>query len=402
MVDALRVLERTPRLKIEASRRVTQQFPQYWPGWWLYADMLFHQGPDVGYDWSEALDAFRRVVAMNPKLAPAWKHIVDLATGRDRADASRALARLFELGYPPPGHPEYGTFVRLVDGIDGAGGVVPADLSDLADSVMQFAASSGDEQLALGAADRFLAEGLSRGAARAEPADARVERSAGAGGGGLLGRQRLVLGDSRSVGLGAHRHGSGCGDIPGTTRTEVAPGTELCHGGARRLARHGRSCGGRPAPDRSDCRRRTDEGGHQRHASGAGSRRYQHVGPRGIRSMLRDTRGWVAWLDGLLGFARRDRRAIQAAREEAGRSGYARTDLVDQSLAAFDRALAGDREGAGRQLADMEEACIGDANCPSGIPHIAVQRMMAAALLREAGELDDCSSSACAGRSARG
>ena len=160
MVDALRVLERTPRLKIEASRRVTQQFPQYWPGWWLYADMLFHHGPDVGYDWSEALDAFRRVVAMNPKLAPAWKHIVDLATGRDRADASRALARLFELGYPPPGHPEYGTFLRLVDGIDGAGGLVPADLSDLADSVMQFAASSGDEQLALSAPIDFLHRGF--------------------------------------------------------------------------------------------------------------------------------------------------------------------------------------------------------------------------------------------------
>ncbi len=45
LVDGFLVTDRTPRLKIEAYRRVTQQFPQYWPGWWLYADMLFHQGP---------------------------------------------------------------------------------------------------------------------------------------------------------------------------------------------------------------------------------------------------------------------------------------------------------------------------------------------------------------------
>ncbi len=108
----------------------------------------------------------------------------------------------------------------------------------------------------------------------------------------------------------------------------------------------------------------------------------------GPRSMLRDTRGWVAWLDGLLGFARRDRRAIQAAREEAGRSGYFRTDLVDRSLAAFDRALAGDRRGAGRALVELEETCIGNENCFSGVPHIAVQRMMAAEWLREEGDLE--------------
>ena len=42
LVDAFLVTDRTPRLKIEAYRLVTQRFPQYWPGWFLYADKLYH------------------------------------------------------------------------------------------------------------------------------------------------------------------------------------------------------------------------------------------------------------------------------------------------------------------------------------------------------------------------
>jgi len=109
---------------------------------------------------------------------------------------------------------------------------------------------------------------------------------------------------------------------------------------------------------------------------------------RGARTLPRQAGGKMAWLDGLLGFARRDRRAIQAARAAAGPSGYFRPDLIDRSLAAFDRALAGDRKGAGRDLAKLEEDCIGDENCPSMTPHIAVQRMMAAEWLSEAGDVE--------------
>jgi hypothetical protein len=106
------------------------------------------------------------------------------------------------------------------------------------------------------------------------------------------------------------------------------------------------------------------------------------------RTLFRDTRGKLAWLDGLLGFAKGNRRAIQAARVEAAKSGYFRADLMDSSLSAFDKALAGNRKEAGRELARLEEACIGDENCPSMTPHIAVQRMMAAEWLREAGDLE--------------
>ncbi|HEX5574704.1 MAG TPA: serine/threonine-protein kinase [Gemmatimonadales bacterium] len=41
-----------------------------------------------------------------------------------------------------------------------------------------------------------------------------------------------------------------------------------------------------------------------------------------------------------------------------------------------------------RELVKLEEGCIGDENCPSMTPHTAVQRMMAAEWLRQAGDLE--------------
>jgi tetratricopeptide (TPR) repeat protein/tRNA A-37 threonylcarbamoyl transferase component Bud32/TolB-like protein len=372
LVDGFLVTDRTPRLKIEAYRLVTQRFPQYWPGWFLYADVLFHQGPVAGYEWSEALDAFRRVVALKPKLVPAWEHIGDLATGRDRAEASRALARLYELGYPPPGRPGYGRFVRLVDGIDSAGGVIPASLDGLADTVARFSATSGDEQLAMGSPLALLQRGFPL---------AQLQ----------MNRRRLALSGLRVPVLAANLAGSawswatrGQWDSALVIMDRAAaayqgrfPWTWNVPVENYALAVLGAWLG---TVDPTDADRRRVE------AIAAVARTIEEG--KGPRTRLRDTRGGLAWLDGLLGFARRDRRAIQAARAEAARSGYFRTDLIDRSLAAFDRALAGDTRGAGRELAKLEEECIGDENCPSMTPHIAVQRIMAAEWLREDGDVE--------------
>ena len=375
LVDGFLVTDRTPRLKIEAYRLVTQRFPQYWPGLFMYADILTHQGPVAGYDWSEALDAFRRVVALNPKLVPAWEHIVLLATGRDRAEASRALARLFELGFPPPGHPDYGQFSRLVDSIDGAGGVVPADLSELADSLVQSAALSDDEGLATSQPIDFMQRGfpvaqldLNRRALAMRGLRVQV-RAANLAGTAWSWATRgqwdsaLIVMDQA---VATYQEPLGRRSLPVENYAMAVLGAWL----------------GTVDPVQADRRRfGAIAAVGQLREEGSGFWRRE-------RSMLRDTRGWVAWLDGLLGFARRDRRAIQAAREEAGRSGYLRTDLVDRSLAAFDRALAGERGQAGRELVELEESCIREENCSSAVPDIAVQRMMAAAWLREDGDLE--------------
>jgi hypothetical protein len=99
----------------------------------------------------------------------------------------------------------------------------------------------------------------------------------------------------------------------------------------------------------------------------------------------------MAWLDGLLGAARKDRRAIKAAQGVAAKGHYGQSDLVARSLGAFDRALGGDRKGAARELVRLEEYCIDHENCNSMLPHIAVQRLAAAQWLLETGDLDQAS-----------
>jgi hypothetical protein len=94
----------------------------------------------------------------------------------------------------------------------------------------------------------------------------------------------------------------------------------------------------------------------------------------------------LAWLDGLLGFARRDRNAIRTARKEANRSRWFQADLVDGSLAAFDHALAGDRPRAARELAVLDEKCIERPTCTYFTPAIGVQRFAAGTWLQEAGD----------------
>jgi hypothetical protein len=95
----------------------------------------------------------------------------------------------------------------------------------------------------------------------------------------------------------------------------------------------------------------------------------------------------IAWFDGLLGFNRRDRSAILTARGAAARSGYPQADLVEGSLALFDRALGGDPLSSVRQLAALEHRCR-EEECLS-TPEIAVHRLAAARWLQDAGQLDE-------------
>jgi tetratricopeptide (TPR) repeat protein/TolB-like protein len=371
MLDGFLVTDRTARLKIEAYRRVTQRFPQYWPGWWLYADQLYHQGSIIGYDWSEALDALRRVVAMNPQLVPAWEHIQDVAIARDPVEAHRALVQLFEIGYPPSAYPEVGRIRRLFDGIGGTGGMIPKDLQLLADSVVRDDVYSPDDGLVFVAAPlRLLQRGF--------PA-AQLDMNQRAL--GLAGLRRPVRG-ARLVSSAWSWATRGAWDSALSTMDE-AVGTYDGRLGWTSVPVSSYSMAvlgawlGVVDPAEADRRRIGAMAAIDRLPEDT-----SHWSPRHW------DRGIVAWLDGLLGFARKDRAAIQTARMEAKRSGYFRADLVDQSLAAFDRALAGDRNEAARQLVAMEEACIGDQGCPSNMPHIAVQRMMAATWLREEGDLE--------------
>jgi hypothetical protein len=96
----------------------------------------------------------------------------------------------------------------------------------------------------------------------------------------------------------------------------------------------------------------------------------------------------LAWLDGVLAFAQRDRKALERARKNVRQTGHARADRIDSSLAAFVRALAGDRAAAGRELARLEWQCaiICRSDDEFVTPNIAIHRLAAATWLLEAGD----------------
>jgi hypothetical protein len=97
-------------------------------------------------------------------------------------------------------------------------------------------------------------------------------------------------------------------------------------------------------------------------------------------------RAKLAWLDGLLAFVRGDRAAIQRARRAASETGYYHADLIDRSLGALDRAARGDRKGAGRELAELEEYWAEREGGDITTPDMGVHRMAAAAWLTESGD----------------
>jgi serine/threonine-protein kinase len=379
MIDSMPLGER-----FERFRTVTQRFPNYWPGWFLYADILFHIGPILGHDWTEALEAFQRVVVLNSRLIPAWEHLFIMTNVRDRAEASRSLARLSELGWKE-GEDQ---FFRLQMGIIRAGGVIPPDLYNLADSLAKFMASSPSSYLAkYGHSDLNL---LQAGFPVAQlDFNGRVLRFGT--------RLKTTLRASDAWSWAAR----GRWDSAVTLMAAVArerpgvigplrlspPQFPPIGGPALAIENYGIAVigawlGATPPPLAA-----------QRRSAALAA-----IDGLGDEESKRDARARVAWLDGILGYTQRSRQAIQAARRDANRSGYYQTAVVDRSLEAFDRALAGDRSGAGRELAELEERCLNATHmysflpethsCNWFTPHIAIERLAAAQWLQEAGQVE--------------
>jgi serine/threonine-protein kinase len=72
---------------------LTRRFPDFWPAWWEYAEVLTHQGGMLGHTRTEAEAALERTIALNPDLTGAWDHLLWTAIrNRDSSTTRRALA----------------------------------------------------------------------------------------------------------------------------------------------------------------------------------------------------------------------------------------------------------------------------------------------------------------------
>ena len=385
MIDSMALESRIERL-----RTVTQRFPNYWPGWFLHADMLYHYAPNVGHDWTEAVDAFQRVVALNPTLVPAWEHLFQQVNWGAHPHAPRALARLIELGWT--GHQDQ--FFRLQSGAIAAGGTIPEDLGSLADSLAELMMTSPVTFFERGYGRpglRLLLEG-ELPAAQLD-LNERALRVATRG----TARVKAALRASNAWSWAAR----GRWDSALTLIAEVAAEWRGPVGPQRYSAPQYPPIGGPALAIESYAMAvvaawlgaASPEPVHRRRPAAAAA-----IAGLEDEESRRDARGRIAWLDGVLGYVRRSRSEIQAARADVRGSGYRQAARVDASLAAFQRALAGDRARAGRQLAALEMRCINSTqahsfvseahSCNQFTPHIAIQRLAAAQWLQEAGEVE--------------
>jgi tRNA A-37 threonylcarbamoyl transferase component Bud32/TolB-like protein len=374
LLDAWRDTNSLSR-EIATYEELTTRHPDYWPGWLFLGDHLFHSGILLGYDWSDAQGAFGHAVRLNPRLWPAWEHMFQNSAGKDAAENSRVLDRILQIPIREPATEEgkdqthLRRVWRLTNSIARAGGVIPPASNDLADSVTRYWVSLDDEPTRR----RPAAWGVLWNGFPVALIDwnRRVLR--------LGPQERYAANQHRAIAWAwAQRGAWDSALVAMRAALEVAPDlrdpTRVTPLDDYGLAVLGAWLG---ALDSSVAVRRRGAAKATVLELGAGERKAALLGA-------------IAWLDGVWAFAAGNPTALEGARRDARASRYPQADIIDRSLAAFSRALAGDHVGAGRDLAALEWRCAErqeGQDCGGVVtPNIAVHRLAAATWLLEAGD----------------
>ena len=336
-------------LGLARAREVVRRFPDYWPGWMQYSDVLFHTGPVYGHDPSEAQEALERTVALNPSFLAAWEHLLWASMDRDTVATARALGALERLGFGSASRTEFGFDLTRVYRVDvelaRSGRLDEA----LVDSIVEDLRHRARRKIAGGTTLLRTQVEISRRvlALRPQPALAAVHERLLAD--ALAGRgawnsalvvAELFAGRPHSEDpLDAYRLA-----VIGAWSGAIAPAGAAAH----------RANAARAAAEAGDAAWRTE----------------------------------LAWLDGLLAVTRRDEGGLSTARATLRADTAATTRLLDQSLAAFEMELHGSRGAAARTLADLNWSHP-DLLAPGYVTHpyvIAVSRLAAARWLLSEGD----------------
>ena len=356
-------------LQLELLREVTRRYPDYWPGWFLLGDRLYHQGPFVGHDWADAQAALSKAVALNSRLKPAWMHLFFNAAGKDPSESERLLTRVLEFkrAKAPTSGPEAARSqhigMRLINAVAQAGGTLDARGRMLTDSMAHFYASGAPDQFERFAWPWSL---LWVGYPAAQVA---------------LNRRVLEVGVDPSTAAAQHRGLAWAWAERGNWDSALAN-----IGAAVKLEPNRKSDEGPTALDEYSLAvlgvwlGAVDSSEALRRRPAA---REAIVGFHD-ENVRRFSYGDMAWLDGLLAFARGDSKDLARAIEDARVDPDAR--VLRRPLAAFGRALSGDRAAAGRELAEVEWACVNRQVCGAPRLSIPVHRLAAATWLLEAGD----------------
>jgi serine/threonine-protein kinase len=341
---------------LERARAAGERYPDSWFGWLIDGDELLHYGPVLGHTLDESRAAFERAIALNPRLIPAWEHLMPVALRQgDTAATTRALEALDRLDAGPTLTADgYGNrmlqyrFLRAIQRGDSA-------LADaLTDSVARDPAPAAVGDGSFYDAYRFgwYARQI------------RVSRQALAGGGHSE-RQRAL---ARLQALSWAGRGAWDSALVSFDRSASAGTDSAAALTAYSLAALGAWLDALD-PREAAVRRQA--------ATGAAG-----DGPTG--------RAELAWLDGVVAAARRDRRALVEARAALRRSGDATWGALDRSLGAMDAALGGDTREAGTAMAALvwEQAALGDRDFASHPLAVPLNRLAAARWLAASGDAE--------------
>jgi serine/threonine-protein kinase len=367
----LEAWSKSPQAQLELYQQLTRRFPEYWPGWLALGDYLIHTGPMEGHGWAEAQSALGRAVALNARLLPAWSHMFSNSVGKDTVESARALAGMtaaMAFWDSTPANLEAAArserIDRLGQEVANAGDIVNPRMRALEDSVVTDWSNEPPPGFPhwgfLQAGFPVAQIDLNRKAVRRKPplADA---------------SDRL-----RWVAYAWAERGawdSALATMAEAVRLQPEPVSALGPTRVTVLSEYGLAAFGEwlGALD-----------------STAGNQRRPAV--RLLLAELQDSTQraqalvFLAWFDGMVAFARHDRDRLERARQDGLASGHPQAKWLDRSLRAFGRALAGDRLGAGRELARLEWECADRWDCGTAVPNIAVQRLAAATWLLEAGD----------------
>jgi hypothetical protein len=336
---------------------LTRSFPSYWPGWYEYGNTLVHDGPYAGTSYEEARVALEQVVRLQPHFTPAWVHLFWIAIyQRDAASAGRALDKMRSLSGPGSYYDQHGDLryydhlMGLVRGGDIADSVIARDAAFLVGTPGIPAENIGNG---------LLEFGFARGQIAIADAILALEPNRDLAAAVLLGRAKAWA--SRGAWDSALVSAERGARLAGT------PGAALA---AFALAAVGTNFGGVSAHDAARLRR----------------------GLNDVELVSAADRAELLWLDGLVAYRARDRKALGRARRELAQMQYEYAGWLDRSLAAFEVAAAGDIATAAAELADLEEEKaqrqVYAAYAPAHPYHTAVNRLMGARWLVELDALD--------------
>ena len=322
-VEAVIAASDSATARLAKAKVVTERFPDYWFGWLVYGDFLLHWAPLLGHTRAEARQGLERAVELNPRLIPAWEHLMWLALqDHDTVTSSRGIEALTRLGAGPAlaelqGVDELLEF-RLLDRLVRADTV---GARALADSVARSIAATSNQSPGIAAPITY-----------GFPATEIVIR-----------RHLLRLGIAPNAAAfsrlfialswaarGAWDSALVAADEYVKTSSDVDAAAPL---NSYRLAVVGVWLGA------------VDPGEAARRKAGAA---------RAAEELGAAARAELAWMDGVLALVRHDRPALAAARRVVRESADSNAVLLDRSLGAFDLALTGAIREAGEALAALE------------------------------------------------